>query len=207
MGFSPVCVGISQVESTTTNHEHYSTPSEIIVQFEPRRGPRNGTGQIGGDAPSQLLYNSAEIEENIPRIKLKMTDTPYQILGGEARLREIIDAFVERVVNDRMIGFFFRNADKGRIKEMEFQLTAQFLGAPIEYKGLPLKEVHAKHPIMGGQFMRRLQILRETLEEYGVPEEMREAWLSHTESLRPLITQDAGSDCDPDQARKRVLGS
>jgi truncated hemoglobin YjbI len=89
---------------------------------------------------------------------------------------------------------------------MEFQLTAKFLGAEIEYKGRPLDEVHAKHPIMGGQFMRRLQILRETLEFYDVHAEVCEAWLSHTEGLRPLITQDAGSDCDPDQARKRVLG-
>ena len=135
-----------------------------------------------------------------------MSETLYQKLGGEAKLRQVIDTFIDRVFSDRMIGFFFRNADKARIKEMEFQLTAKFLGAEIEYKGRPLDEVHAKHPIMGGQFMRRLQILRETLEFYEVHVEVREAWLSHTEGLRPLITQDACSDCDPDQARKRVLG-
>ena len=135
-----------------------------------------------------------------------MSETLYQKLGGEAKLRQVIDTFIDRVFSDRMIGFFFRSADKARIKEMEFQFTGKFLGADVEYKGRPLNEVHAKHPIMGGQFMRRLQILRETLEFYEVPAEVREAWLSHTEGLRPLITQDAGSDCDPDQARKRVLG-
>ena len=133
-----------------------------------------------------------------------MAETLYDRLGGEAKLRRIIDTFIDRVFDDRMIGFFFRNADKSRIKEMEFQLTARFLGAGIEYQGRPLAEVHAQHPIMGGQFMRRLQILRETLEEYGVPKEIQDAWLSHTESLRPLITRDAGSDCDPDLARKKV---
>ncbi len=135
-----------------------------------------------------------------------MTTTLYNKIGGEAKLREIIDIFIDRVFADRMIGFFFRGADKDRIKEMEFQLTAQFLGADMEYKGKSLQEAHAKHPIMGGQFMRRLQILKETLEEYEVSEEVRSAWLSHTEYLRPLITQDAGSDCDPNLARKRVLG-
>ena len=133
-----------------------------------------------------------------------MAGTLYDRLGGEVKLRQIIDAFIDRVFNDRMIGFFFRSADKERIKEMEFQLTARFLGAPIEYQGRPLDEVHAKHPIMGGQFMRRLAILRETLEYYNVPKEIMDSWLSHTESLRPLITRDAGSDCDPDLARKRV---
>ena len=123
-----------------------------------------------------------------------MTRTLYEELGGEPRLREIIDTFIDRVFEDRMIGFFFRNADKKRIKEMEFQLTARFLGADVEYQGRPLDEVHARHPIMGGQFARRLQILKETLERYGVPARIRDAWLEHTERLRPLITRDAGSD-------------
>jgi hypothetical protein len=57
---------------------------------------------------------------------------------------------------------------------------------------------------MGGQFMRRMQILRETLEDFNIPEEVRSAWLAHTESLRPLITRDAGSDCDPYLARGKV---
>jgi hemoglobin len=146
------------------------------------------------------------MRENSPWESLPMSETLYEKIGGEARLSQIIDTFIDRVFSDRMIGFFFRNADKARIKEMEFQFTAKFLGAEMEYKGRPLDEVHAKHPIMGGQFMRRLQLLRETLEIYEVPAEVREAWLSHTEGLRPLITQDAGSDCDPHQARKRVLG-
>jgi len=128
----------------------------------------------------------------------------YEQLGGEAKLRQIIDSFIDRVFEDRMIGFFFRNADKNRIKEMEFQLSARFLGADIEYQGRPLDEVHAKHPIMGGQFARRLQILKETLEFYDVPKHIGEAWIEHTEGLRPLITGDAGSDCDPIRAREKV---
>ncbi len=128
----------------------------------------------------------------------------YEQLGGEAKLRQIIDSFIDRVFEDRMIGFFFRNADKNRIKEMEFQLSARFLGADMEYQGRPLDEVHAKHPIMGGQFARRLQILKETLELYDVPKHIGEAWIEHTEGLRPLITGDAGSDCDPIRAREKV---
>lgn len=133
-----------------------------------------------------------------------MAATLYEQLGGEAKLRQILDAFIDRVFEDRMIGFFFRSADKRRIKEMEFQLTARFLGAGVEYQGRPLDEAHAKHPIMGGQFARRLQILRETLDYYGVPRHIQDVWIQHTESLRPLITKDAGSDCDPLLARGKA---
>jgi hemoglobin len=132
-----------------------------------------------------------------------MAQTLFEELGGEAKLRMIIDAFIDRVFEDRMIGFFFRNADRKRIKELEYQLTAQFLGAPVEYLGRPLDQAHAKHPIMGGQFTRRLQILKETLEAFQAPQAVRDAWIQHTESLRSLITRDAGSDCDPLQAREK----
>lgn len=128
----------------------------------------------------------------------------YERLGGEAGLRAIVNAFMDRVFEDRMIGFFFRNVDKGRIKEMEYQFTARLLGADIEYLGRPLDQAHARHPIMGGQFARRQQILKETLESFAVPEPIRRAWLDHNESLRPLITRDAGSDCDPIQAREKT---
>jgi len=128
----------------------------------------------------------------------------FEQLGGESKLREIIDAFIDRVFEDRMIGFFFHNANRARIKEMEYQLIANFLGADIEYKGKPLQQAHAKHPIMGGQFARRRQILKETLEAYRVPELIEEAWLQHTDSLRPLITAQKGSDCDPIAARQEL---
>jgi hemoglobin len=134
---------------------------------------------------------------------LIVTQTLFEQLGGEARLREIIDAFIDRVFADRMIGFFFRNADRKRIKEMEYQLTAEFLGADVHYRGRPLDQAHAKHPIMGGQFARRLQILKETLEDFHVPQPIRDAWMEHNESLRSLITPNSGSDCDPVEARKK----
>jgi truncated hemoglobin YjbI len=133
-----------------------------------------------------------------------MPDTFFEKAGGEQKLRQIVDVFIDRVFADRMIGFFFRDANRQRIKEMEYQLIAQYLGAPIVYQGRPLAEAHGKHPIMGGQFMRRMQILRETLEEFKVAPEIRDAWLAHTEKLRPLITRDSGSDCDADLARKKI---
>lgn len=133
-----------------------------------------------------------------------MAESLFEKLGGESRLRTIVNAFIDRVFEDRMIGFFFRNVDRARIKEMEYQLAASFLGADIKYTGRPLGKAHVNHPIMGGHFARRRQILKETLELYQVPEKIQAAWLQHTDSLRPLITPETGSDCDPIAARARV---
>ena len=117
-----------------------------------------------------------------------MAESLFEKLGGESRLRAIVNAFIDRVFEDRMIGFFFRNVDRARLKEMEYQLAASFLGANVKYTGRPLGKAHVNHPIMGGHFARRRQILKETLEAYQVAEEIKAAWLDHTDSLRPLIT-------------------
>jgi hemoglobin len=133
-----------------------------------------------------------------------MATTLFEDLGGEPVLRSIIDRFVDRIFADVMIGFFFVNARPERIKQKEYEFAAQHLGAGSEYTGRPLDEAHRAHPIMGGQFARRLTILKETLEAAGVPEHVKQHWLAHTESMRPLVTADVGRECDADRARQRV---
>jgi truncated hemoglobin YjbI len=113
-------------------------------------------------------------------------------IGGEPALRAIVDDFVARMFGDPMIGFFFREATQKRIAELEYQHAAEWLGGPVKYKGRPLDQAHAKHRIMGGQFDRRKEILRQTLARHGVPPDLAEAWLAHVESLRGTIT---GTHC------------
>jgi truncated hemoglobin YjbI len=110
-------------------------------------------------------------------------------------LRAIMRVFVDRVFSDVMIGFFFRDANRERIGELEYQHAAAFLGAAVAYGGRPLDAAHRPHRIMGGHFERRREILRQVLVEHGVPDDVRQAWLAHTESLRPLVTGDSGSEC------------
>jgi truncated hemoglobin YjbI len=122
--------------------------------------------------------------------------TLYDELGGEAKLRAIIDRFVDRVVSDVMIGFFFDGVDRQALKRFEAQHAARLLGADVRYEGRPLREAHQKHRIMGGQFARRRQILKEVLEAERVPEHIRDAWLLHVDKLRPLITGQPDTQCD-----------
>jgi hemoglobin len=126
-----------------------------------------------------------------------MAATLFDELGGEEALRRIIDRFIDKVFDDPMIGFFFRAASRQRVKEKEYDFAARHLGANVPYTGRPLREAHAAHPIMGGQFNRRLQILKDTLAEMGVPEAVRAHWIENTEKLRAQITGDVGNACDP----------
>lgn len=119
-----------------------------------------------------------------------------ETIGGRERLARILDDFVDRVFDDIMIGFFFRNADRDRIKRFETELAAAHLsGGKERYTGRPLRDAHRPHPILGGHFARRIQIMRETLHDHQVPAEIAARWIEHEERLRPLITADPDSNC------------
>jgi hemoglobin len=125
-----------------------------------------------------------------------VTETLYEALGGEAQLRAIIDDFVDRVFADIMIGFFFASADKARIKRFEFEHASALLGGPHTYAGRPLRQAHAPHPIRGGHFARRMQILRQVLAAHAVPQAVQQRWLEHDLALAGQITGDALGECN-----------
>jgi hemoglobin len=122
--------------------------------------------------------------------------TLFEQLGGEPVLRSIVDRFVDRMFDDAMIGFFFRKANRQRIKEKEYELAAEHLGGGVKYTGRSLPQAHAPHAIMGGQFARRLELLRSTLIEAGAPEAVIRHWIEYTESSRSLVTRDAAGECN-----------
>lgn len=143
-----------------------------------------------------------QAQENGVALGISVSEPSFFEQLGEARLRAIIDRFVDRVFDDVMIGFFFRNAKRERIKEKEYEFAARHLGADIPYTGRTIREAHAAHPIMGGQFMRRLQILKQVLAEFDVPAPIVEHWVKHTEQLRSAVTRDPGGECNPTQASR-----
>ena len=114
---------------------------------------------------------------------------------GEAKLREVITDFYSRIFGDIMIGFLFEGKDRQRLIDREYEFTANFLGGGVKYTGRAMREAHAKSPIFGGHFQRRLQILRETIRDHAVDPEVAQVWIDHTLALRAQITTDKGSEC------------
>ena len=128
----------------------------------------------------------------------------FEQIGGEAKLLVIIDEFVERICRDTMIGFFFAQVDRARLKRMEYEHAARFLGADIAYTGRAIPTAHKRHPILGGHFMRRRTLLQQTLEKHGVPADIIAAWLAHQDALRSEVTADEITQCNDVRAAKRA---
>jgi hemoglobin len=119
--------------------------------------------------------------------------TPYDAIGGESRVRAVLQALYDRMFEDPIVGFLFVGKDKAHIVEQQVAFTCAFLGGPQRYVGKPLPEAHAKLPLLAGHFDRRHWLLKEVLEERGVPDDVQAAWLELDANLRPSVLR-AGED-------------
>ena len=128
----------------------------------------------------------------------------FEEVGPDA-LRALLRDFYDRVFDDVMIGFMFVGKDKERLIEKEWELAARILGGDVPYTGRGLRAAHARSPILSGHFDRRLQILKETMADHGIPGHVRDVWLEHTERMRSLVTADEGSACNHDVVTRRRL--
>jgi truncated hemoglobin YjbI len=112
--------------------------------------------------------------------------TAYEALG-EAKVRAILQALYDQLFVDPMVGFLFEGKDKAHIVEEQVAFTCRFLGGPQRYTGKPLPEAHAALPLLAGHFDRRHHVLATLLEQHGVPDEVKRAWLHIDEGLRTSV--------------------
>jgi hemoglobin len=113
--------------------------------------------------------------------------TLYEAVGGEAKVRAILQALYDRLFADPIVGFLFEGKDRQRIVEQQVAFTCGFLGGPQKYEGKPLPEAHAALPLRRGHFDRRHHLLEQTLGELHVPDDVRRAWLRIDEGLRSSV--------------------
>jgi hemoglobin len=118
----------------------------------------------------------------------------YEAIGGEGRVREILQALYDRLFDDPIVGFLFQGKDKQHIVEQQVAFTCGFLGGPQRYTGRPLPEVHASLPLLPGHFDRRHRVLEEVLDGFDasqVPPQVKRVWLQLDSALRPSVLASA----------------
>ena len=121
--------------------------------------------------------------------------TAFERAGGEPVVRAVVDTFVDRAFDDRIIGFLFAGKDRDRVKRHEYEHAAGSLGAPVAYEGRPIVALHKALRINGGQFRRRLALLKQAIEATNIPPDVGELWLDGQRRMERAITD--GTDCAP----------
>lgn len=111
-------------------------------------------------------------------------------VGGEERMQRLMGRFYDRLFDDVMVGFFFAGSDKQALIRSQIDYVHAHLGGRHgDYTGPSIRCAHAELPILSGHFDRRHQILIEVLEEFDIPQKVRQEWLKLDRVMRPMVLE------------------
>ncbi|OVE83443.1 group I truncated hemoglobin [Natronolimnobius baerhuensis] len=116
-----------------------------------------------------------------------MSDTLYERLGGEDAIAAVVDSFYDRVLADEQVAYYFEDTDMQKQRAHQTQFISSVTGGPVDYTGDEMESAHAGMGITPSEFGAIATHLEETLAEYDVPEEDREAVLEEIASYRGAI--------------------
>lgn len=125
-----------------------------------------------------------------------MEHTIYDLVGGEATFRQLVDAFYRRVEQDADLRAIFPE-DMEPGKRWQFLFLSQFFGGPQQYgqeRGHPrLRMRHASFPIDGKLRARWLAHMLDAIDEIGIEEPMRTVMRDYFErGSEHMINQPGG---------------
>lgn len=117
--------------------------------------------------------------------------TLYERIGGDAAVMAAVSIFYEKVVADPLVGPFFTALDMdAQIKKQTAFLTWA-LGGPVEYRGRPLGQAHAKlvqqQGLSDAHFDRVATLLDATLQELGVAPDLIAEAMTTVASTRSQV--------------------
>jgi hemoglobin len=92
----------------------------------------------------------------------------YDRIGGAPTIREAVDRFYRRLVDDPELAGYFSD-DLTGLKRHQAVLLSQVLGGPVTYEGRDLAAAHAPLQIPHRHFQRVVFYLVGTLWELGAP--------------------------------------
>lgn len=97
-----------------------------------------------------------------------MTVSMYERIGGSPAIREAVDRFYQRLLQDEELAAYFEG-DLSALKRHQAALLTQVLGGPSEYGGRDLAVAHADLAIPPEHFQKVVFYLVGTLWEMGAP--------------------------------------
>ena len=106
------------------------------------------------------------------------TDTPttpeshYDRVGGQPAIREVVEQFYARILDDDELAPYFADADVSQVKRHQVLLLSQVLGGPAEYDGRELGDAHRGLGITSDHYDKVVGYLVAVLTDLGADDEL-----------------------------------
>ena len=127
-------------------------------------------------------------------------ETLFDRVGGRPVLQRVHKVFYDKIYAHPWLKQFFADIDQKTIEDQQTDFMISNMGGGKIYSGALPKNAHRHMFVSHELFDLRQVLLRESLLESGVPEDLAERWLRIDEAFRKSIVKD-----DPSQCEKRFF--
>ncbi len=106
-----------------------------------------------------------------------MKQTLFDAVGGLPTLEKVHKIFYDKVYAHEWLGRFFAGHNQAVIEHRQTTFMAVKMGGDVAYKGREIRLAHRHMYITQELFEVRAGLLRASLEEAAVPDDLIEQWL------------------------------
>ena len=108
----------------------------------------------------------------------------YQRLGGETRVRKLVNDILDKNLSNPLIGHHFRSVDMNKLKQLVFEFFSMGTGGPHQYTGRDMRTSHANLNITDHDFEIANEDTLAAMEENGVSEQDKKEIISILNSMK-----------------------
>lgn len=120
--------------------------------------------------------------------------TLFDAIGGLPTLQKVHKIFYDKVYAHDWLGKFFVGHDQEAIENRQTMFMAVKMGGDVTYMGKEPKMAHRAMYITQELFDLRTQLLRESLEEADIPEDLINRWIKIDSAFSRQIVKDSIED-------------
>ena len=117
--------------------------------------------------------------------------TLFEAVGGLPTLRKVHKIFYDKIYAHPWIGKFFAGHNQEAIEARQTSFMAEKMGGDVTYYGKGMKMAHRQMFITQELFDLRSQLLRQSLNEAGVSDELAKRWLKIDRAFSGQIVKDS----------------
>ncbi len=121
--------------------------------------------------------------------------TLFESLGGRPLLERVHKIFYDKIYAHPWLKQFFKDVDQKIIESQQTDFMTSNMGGGKIYSGSFPKDAHKHMFISEELFQVRLQLLRDSLVECNVPEELIERWLRIDQAFKKSLVKDNVAEC------------
>lgn len=97
-----------------------------------------------------------------------MKPTIFERLGGFAKVRLLVSEFYDRVLDSDSLAHYFEGVDTRRLIDHQTKFISSLMGGPVAFTDEHLGRAHQHLRIRPEDFDEVVELLQETLEDFGV---------------------------------------